>query len=563
MNKLTYVLIPCIMGLATAAASYLSMHPSYRAPEPVTESFFYEGLEYAEAAQDQRYGKQLIEAAQEKRFVNKPAGYYVDLDKQADLDLSLSPLFVKASSGLLDITISREYSPYQDVDGYIDYYLNRFILDSSYRTHNGLVLVEAESMDMRGYGVKMITIRGDYFPDGLPSMYTYITITDGTPGFYRIMCKYDYHTPDEAMEQILALLDSFTTFTPEGEDRFETDFAPQIPEFWSEETKRTYEHIANSENIGWGVFVKDVYEEGIDHTIPDLEQKLDYHFPVTLCYLDCWQEFPMEFMQKNYADGKLVELTYHITTTNNMDLFFYTPQLFTYWGERDEEIREFARKAKEFGHPFLFRLNNEMNTDWTSYSGVVNLSDPDIYKEVWKRYYRIFQEEGVDNAIWVFNPNGENYPPCNWNNFLAYYPGDEYVQMIGLTGYNTGTYYQEETGEKWRSFETIYDRLEEEYMPFFSKFPWIITEFASSSHGGDKAQWIRDMFGKIGDYENIKLAVWFSSADVDLSDPANPVAARPYWLDETPETLQAMKEGLLQTGPFDWHQDWLNAIEAK
>ena len=111
MNKLTYVLIPCIMVLATAAASYLSMHPSYRAPEPVTESFFYEGLEHAEAAQDQRYGKQLIEAAQEKRFVNKPAGYYVDLDKQADLDLSLSPLFVKASSGLLNVTISREYSP--------------------------------------------------------------------------------------------------------------------------------------------------------------------------------------------------------------------------------------------------------------------------------------------------------------------------------------------------------------------------------------------------------------------------------------------------------------------
>ena len=137
------------------------------------------------------------------------------------------------------------------------------------------------------------------------------------------MCKYDYHTPDEAMEQILVLLDSFTTFTPEGEDRFETDFAPQLPEFWSEETKRTYEHIANSENIGWGVFVKGRLRGGDRPYDSGFGTEIGLSFPRHAVLSGLLAGVPMEFMQKNYADGKLVELTYHITTTNNMDLFFY------------------------------------------------------------------------------------------------------------------------------------------------------------------------------------------------------------------------------------------------
>lgn len=111
--------------------------------------------------------------------------------------------------------------------------------------------------------------------------------------------------------------------------------------------------------------------------------------------------------------------------------------------------------------------------------------------------------------------------------------------MLGVTGYNNGTYYAYQ-GETWRSFGEIYDKVQEEYEPHFIRFPWIITEFASSSVGGDKAAWITDMFQRLGDYPNIRIAVWFSAADYD--EAGNP--ARPYWLDETEETLNAFREGL-------------------
>ena len=79
----------------------------------------------------------------------------------------------------------------------------------------------------------------------------------------------------------------------------------------------------------------------------------------------------------------------------------------------------------------LFRLNNEMNSDWTSYSGVVNLADPELYTQAWRYIYEFFLKNGVDNTIWIFNPNDLDFPAADWNRWLSYYPGDGYVQMLG------------------------------------------------------------------------------------------------------------------------------------
>jgi hypothetical protein len=246
-------------------------------------------------------------------------------------------------------------------------------------------------------------------------------------------------------------------------------------------------------------------------------------------------------MNRIFSENRLAELTYQMTLNNNEDLYAQSPSLDLYRTGDDERIRTFACAAKAFGKPFLFRLNNEMNSDWTSYGGVNNLMDPDIFVDNWRTVYRIFQEEGVNNAIWIFNPNDRDCPPNGWNSFSAYYPGNEYVHMLGVTGYNNGTYYRER-GLYWRSFETIYDTLVQEYNGIFDAFPWIITEFSSSSHGGDKSKWIQNMFANLKNYPQIKVAVWFNAPDYDPAKPG--VVANPYWLDETPETLAAFKKGL-------------------
>ncbi len=482
------------------------------------------------------------------RLLNNPDGYFIDLPQASQFDFDLAPLYTKIHTPQFSLTVSREYSTEDDVSAYIDHYLYRFLLDEQYRAENRIELIS----DSNEGGVRIITVRLLDTPEELCDTYTYVTLQTGTKIFYNLMYKYSFADFDSVQEEIAHELSTFTYFRPYGDAEYNVEFSPELPETWSPETAAIYSDIENAENVYWGIFSSNTTKAGERKELPELEDELDYNFSVELTYIHFGHDFPAEFMQEKYDDGKIVELTYQVTDSNNELLFGYTPMLDIYRGECDGEIRRIARQAKEFGHPFLFRLNNEMNSDWTSYSGVVNLCDPELYISVWQRFYDIFEEEGVDNAIWIYNPNDKAFPPCKWNNFLAFYPGDEYCQMIGVTGYNTGTYYAVQNNEQWREFKNIYDVIEKEYDPFFGEFPWIITEFASSSVGGDKVAWINSMFEDIKDYGNIKIAVWFNYADYDPAYEGNSVISRPYWLDETEETTAAMSVGLNSAEPAEW-----------
>ncbi|OQB14789.1 MAG: Endoglucanase H precursor [Firmicutes bacterium ADurb.Bin193] len=479
-------------------------------------------------------GAKIYHAEDKNRIINYAEGYYFDLPD--DFKLTVLTPYMQAESDKGQITVSREWSFEENVDEYISHYLNRFILSPEYQQKNNIsVTKENPKKDLEIISA-VINEPGDIIRDA----YIYAIYQTKTRNFYRLMFKYS--SGDEEFEkQAYEVINSLKYFSPHGSIDKKTDFAPVIPPNWSAQTKSVYDKLCANDGVYWGIFSEDIYNKGIDKTVPALEQKLDFKFPIILSYLHFGSEFPTSFMEKNHSDNRLVELTYQTTSSNNENLFGYTPFLDIYRRKMDDEIRKFARSAKAFSHPFLFRLNNEPNSDWTSYSGVVNMSDPEIYIANWQRFYRIFEEEGVNNAIWVFNPNDRSYPPCAWNDCTAFYPGNEFVQVFGITGYNNGTYYKD---EKWREFKDIYDAIQKNCLPAFEKFPWIITEFSSSSVGGDKAKWIENMFENLHRYPQIKAAVWFSYADYEVYTDKVKTVSRPYWLDETPQTLEAFKKGV-------------------
>ena len=506
--------------------------------------------------------KKVYEDGQVTRLVDYLAGCQVDLPRGMTFDFSCGPLYVNGENADCAVTISREKATYaskgeiisfelanllpflpidRGVERHVNEYEWRFLLDEGWQQANA-VTVTQERTDNVQLIHAVLQRPGDAQWDG----YTYAVVYNNSREYLRLVFRYDSQNT-QLRDAIDRMVCRTQMFDPVGEGQCRTDFRAERPDFWSEETSALYDRIVNSEGIRWGVFTKDIYTTGIQETVPQLEDELDYTFPVILSYLHYSDnQFPSDFMKQNWDNGRVVELTYQVTMNNNEDMFAYTPFLDLYRGELDEDIRAFARQAAAFGHPFLFRLNNEMNSDWTSYSGVVNLCDPQVYIAVWQRFYQIFREEGVDNCIWIYNPNDRNAPPSNWNDSLAYWPGNGYAQMLGVTGYNNGTYYTQ-WNEQWREFREIYDEVETLYAPHFGDFPWIITEFASSSIGGDKAAWMRDMFDRIEAYPNIKIAVWFSYADFDGDTPA-----RPYWLDETPQTLEAFRQGVARIGVEGW-----------
>ena len=505
--------------------------------------------------------KRVYEDGRIARLVNYTDGYQLDFPYGTSFDFSLSPVYTAGSGRGFDVTISREKADYQSlrdvvtfelstllpwfftdhtVADYVRHYEYRFLLDGGWQQNNG---VTATSRWDEGINAFVVQAQAEDFPDEVYDGYLYVNYFTPSREYLRVMFR--YQKEDTATrDKLLALCESARIFDPLGEAVYRTNYAPDRTNVsWSPQTQALYESCLDpSAPLQWGIFLQDFYVSGFDNELTAMEETLDYTFPVILYYRHFpTHEFPTAVMQENYEAGRLVELTLQLTDNNNVDMFAKSPLLDIYRGNMDGQLRQWARDAAAFGHPFLFRLNNEMNSDWTSYGGVVNLADPQIFTAVWQRIYRIFEEEGVDNCIWIFNPHDRQAPPSNWNNSLAYYPGNEYVQMIGVTGYNNGTYYTQ-WAEEWREFEDIYDQIQEEYQPHFASFPWIITEFASSGIGGDKVAWIEEMFDHIGDYPNIRIAVWFSFADFDDANGGTP--ARTYWLDETPETLEAFRQGL-------------------
>ncbi len=485
-------------------------------------------------------------------LINHSRGFALGFPRDAQFDFSAAQEYIPVTCEAFSAVISKEYSTYpegvENSKQYVADYFHKYMLDETFIRENNITVHQNKFEQIGDFPVQIVALSrtpaaGSEIKD---NTYVYAYIYTDTIVFYRVMFKSNAYT-DELMQEVYNTLNSFSTDVEvKGISDTFTDFKPVIPQNWNEETRALYASLTASERCKWGIFTPRAVG-GNDFTdIHALEEKIGAKFDGVLEYTYHFDEIPVAGMQTAYEEGKIIELTLQTSTVMNENLEGHNPVFDVLDGLHDEKLRKMARDIKGFGHPVLFRLNNEMNSDWTSYSGAACLTDPEIYVQVWRRIYDIFASEDVDNTIWIFNPNDENFPPAGYNTSIAYYPGDEYVQVFGITGYNTGTYYEELNGEHWRTFDEIYTKMEQRYLRTYGAFPWVITEFASSSIGGDKEQWIADMFQNLSKFPNIKMAFWFNSADYDERPETNGNVARPYWFDETPGTTAAFAKGIKQ-----------------
>ncbi|HEY5973293.1 MAG TPA: glycosyl hydrolase [Geobacteraceae bacterium] len=175
-------------------------------------------------------------------------------------------------------------------------------------------------------------------------------------------------------------------------------------------------------------------------------------------------------------------------------------------GSYDEYIRAFARRLASFRQTVYFRPLHEMNGLWYPWGGTVNGNRPVEYVELWQRLRALFRAEGASRLQWLWTPYAASYPPTPENSMAAYFPGDGNLEWVGLDGYNWG---EGREGSSWQSFEEIfaagYDTL-----CGLSRRPVMIAETASAETGGDKGQWIREMFASLPQrFPRVRAMVWF------------------------------------------------------
>jgi hypothetical protein len=189
-------------------------------------------------------------------------------------------------------------------------------------------------------------------------------------------------------------------------------------------------------------------------------------------------------------------------------------------GRYDSYIREWAGKAKQWGHPFFLRFDWEMNGNWFPWSEGVNGNKSGEFVAAWRHVHDIFAAVGANNVTWVWCPN-VNWAGSfeNFESVAGMYPGDEYVDWTGLDGYNWGT--NPSRSGSWQTFGQLYRAsyryLTETVAP--SK-PLMIAEVASSEYGGSKATWIKEMLAQVPtEYPKIRGLLWFDKFDSSMDWP--------------------------------------------
>ena len=158
-------------------------------------------------------------------------------------------------------------------------------------------------------------------------------------------------------------------------------------------------------------------------------------------------------------------------------------------GAFDPYIRRFASAAKAWGHVFYLRFAYEMNGNWYSWATTPGNPDgntPASFVAAWRHVHDIFASLGVKNVRWVWCAN-VTYPGSTPD--ILDYPGDAYVDWVGIDGYNWGN----SPGHSWQSLYQVFGASYAE-VTAFTKRPLMIAETGSVEQGGSKAAWILQGF---------------------------------------------------------------------
>ena len=178
----------------------------------------------------------------------------------------------------------------------------------------------------------------------------------------------------------------------------------------------------------------------------------------------------------------------------------------------DEYLHNLAQLLGESGRPIFLRYASEMNGDWTNYSG-----DPELYIEKWRLVHDVMEKE-APNVIMVWTVF-----TSPTSTMAAYYPGDAYVDWVGVNIYNV--VYHNNDIEQYAADEDPLELLDYVYDTYSDKKPIQISEYGVTHYTvTDNAKYVDFAISKLErlykglktDYPRVKSIFYF-----DVNNTAN------------------------------------------
>jgi hypothetical protein len=203
-------------------------------------------------------------------------------------------------------------------------------------------------------------------------------------------------------------------------------------------------------------------------------------------------------------------------------------------GRFDPQLRRWAQAAKATRLPMMVDFAPEMNGNWFPWSGAFaggatttrwgdpKVADgPETYRDAYRHVVDVFRAAGAGNVGFAFHANARSGPDEPWNAMANYYPGDDYIDWLGVSAY--GSVFP---GFDWEPLSSALDEAYPRLTALSATRPIAIMEtgVVEDRPKGDKADWIRSAYDALGSgrYPRVKAALWWQerwrNADGKVSD---------------------------------------------
>jgi hypothetical protein len=208
-----------------------------------------------------------------------------------------------------------------------------------------------------------------------------------------------------------------------------------------------------------GAFI--VNDPTVNGSVDSFEQLTGKKHSMYFNYTSYGTEFPSSWVKDYASRGAAVQIAFE-------------PNSGLSKVEDGAYIRQWARAAHNSGAVIFLRWACEMNGSWVKWYG-----NPSLYIQKFKLIHDIMKEE-APNVIMVWAPNNIPNDPANPpDNIQAYYPGDDYVDWVGIDFYCVGF---SDDGKGTPDKVDPRDKLKVVYDTYSNKKPIMICEWAATHY---------------------------------------------------------------------------------
>jgi hypothetical protein len=191
-------------------------------------------------------------------------------------------------------------------------------------------------------------------------------------------------------------------------------------------------------------------------------------------------------------------------------------------GNWDAQYKAIAQSIMAYHNVVLVRFAHEMNGDWYPWA-ITNGNTAADFANAWKHVVDLFRAAGATNVLWVWSPN--ILRGANSSQISQFWPGDSYVDIVGLTGY----------GVHEASPDITYSATLKLVQALTAK-PVMLSEVGVQADSSKHA-WLTAFGGWLKAHPNVYGFVWFQNSSGD-----------DWRFDDTAANLASFKSSLRTAG---------------